>query len=1237
MADFNDYVQSNTSKVGPAPSTGSGTTLDQQRRQDFGDYSNVSPKDLKASLRAAKAPQLSEVEKHERFTRAAQGALEATLDGGSTEEVNASANANWTEYNKAPRFHRSVETAPVIENTDQTQGLKELRQAQRANERWLKLRSDVGVGDMAGAAWQEMSGTAAAVRAVIDQWNGARDFKPDPMFDPLEGRENWGANRPLDEQEWIADSSSAEERMWKLGRLNQQRENFETLGAHGAGAATFFSLGAGILDPVGWVAGMGVGKAAQLANVGTKLYGASRILAGAAEGAAGNILTEAAIQASGEHVTAADYGYAAAFGTLFGAGGAAIATRARVVHQDNVDVPGVHREADAAAHSASEQAEALREGSLNHMAGIWEEAQRRAGPDADQTLLKETARVVEQERMRAFTEASVRPLGDSERLAPDIDMLAGQNAEGTGDIAGGLTQGVNKAFAPQEVRDAVGSKYGISADTMPDNADRLWTTEMFHRAEQNAPQFDEDRLNVMSKLLPKKLQATGMILARSEHPLLRWWAANMLEMPTRAAGARTTAAVEHAIREREYSAFIARDNEFYAAWRNQNGGSAIKDVFLKTGHYSEFQRMVSDARRARAMGQELDLHPTIKKAADNWDEAYERLRVDQQKSKTLGSENLPDSSRGYFARSVSAKWLIANPAKQGAFRKAIEKQLFEQWKDFDNGAKYAKETAARYVDRAIREAHGGGDVPINMHDKHAAAGLRDALAQGTNLSKDDIEKYLDRISRGGAQHTRGRLDLDLGETAIGDDGVEFKLSDAFVNDQAALFRSQARRVNGEVTLARRGILGDRGIRVMRDAIMLRHADGKSLSPAELEAFDQTVAEFMGRPFGKSVPALDTLRIWTMVSKLGQAVVPQLAETGNMAATLGVGAAMRFTKDLPRLVQDVRKGRDSELLKSLEIPGGRLGDEHQAVMPWQDIDEIEVAGRDAPSVLGRALRGASNAQALVTGFRYLHAAQVRGASEQIILKALRYTREGSNDAAMKSMGFSDELREAVRKELPNIAEFDADGNVTKLDIRSSTDPQAMLAFQQVVERGAKQIIQGTFIGERGAFMHDSFLRLLTQFRSFSLTSMDKQFSRVRADQGTAKALGLLLGQMSFAIPIHLGRVSLNAASMADDRRQEYLETQLAPGMLARATLNYASLGGLMGDIVDAGAAAAGLEMSGARTGQSSFSSNIPAVGAVDGAARAITNRDLSGMVKALPGGNTMFLTPVANGLHALQND
>ncbi|MCL5460343.1 hypothetical protein M3M33_17025, partial [Loigolactobacillus coryniformis] len=56
----------------------------------------------------------------------------------------------------------------------------------------------------------------------------------------------------------------------------------------------------------------------------------------------------------------------------------------------------------------------------------------------------------------------------------------------------------------------------------------------------------------------------------------------------------------------------------------------------------------------------------------------------------------------------------------------------------------------------------------------------------------------------------------------------------------------------------------------------------------------------------------------------------------------------------------------------------------------------------------------------------------------------------------------------------------------------TDPVARNATIQAVWRGTNQIIQGTYIGERGKWAHDGWQQLLTQFRTFSLVSMEKQW-------------------------------------------------------------------------------------------------------------------------------------------------
>ena len=83
------------------------------------------------------------------------------------------------------------------------------------------------------------------------------------------------------------------------------------------------------------------------------------------------------------------------------------------------------------------------------------------------------------------------------------------------------------------------------------------------------------------------------------------------------------------------------------------------------------------------------------------------------------------------------------------------------------------------------------------------------------------------------------------------------------------------------------------------------------------------------------------------------------------------------------------------------------------------------------------------------------------------------------------------------------------------------------------------------------------------------------------------------------------------------------------MLARAVLNYTALGGMSGDVLDAGASLTGLEASGVRSGSGSPLGNIPSLGYIESGVKAVTQRDAREAIRMLPGGNLPFLTPVVN--------
>lgn len=779
---------------------------------------------------------------------------------------------------------------------------------------------------------------------------------------------------------------------------------------------------------------------------------------------------------------------------------------------------------------------------------------------------------------------------------------------------------------PKAEREAVGNSWGIDDQLVESSVDRAMLSEMAARSERWAAENPTDAARVDSILAKMPfLASTGLQLAKSEHPTARMIAGLLLENTTGAVGRGRTAALDKNMLQRQYDEYLARAEDHYTSWRNRNNGNLFTDTM--SGELRDrFQREVSQEIRSREDGaapRESD--PDVRAYVDQLEAGYDRMRVDQQRRNTVGAARLGDSSRGYSPRSISAKWArSATPEQRRALSKEFSDQLEEQWGD----RAFADKIATSYVERARLEAGGGVPVPSNLYSDEANEILRDVM-RAAGVSDEEVSKLLGKFSRGGASHTKKRLELDLDAVVRTENGDEFRVADAFEHDQAKLYQNYARRTSGEVALTNFGVYGQRGLQQLRRLMADFGPTGKPATIEEIRAFDQIAAEFYGVPLaGTNNKALGNLRLVGSMSMLGGMSFNQLAEFSNAIPLLGLGGALKQVSMLPRLIGDVVKGRKSPILDSIELVGGPIGHDQRVVFPYQDLDDTQVWGAADLNAFDRILRAGAQALPWLNGFHYVHSAQVRGIAEQIVHKSMKYIRTGDENAALASMGMNAQLRTRMARDLDNIATFDAQGNLVALDLTKATDPEAMSEFVQTVHRGSKQIIQGTYIGETGKWAHDDLLRILTQFRTFSITSMEKQWTRQRADQGTIKAMGLLLGTMSLALPIHLARVNLNAQGRED--KDEYLERQLQPAMLARNLLNYSSISGGLGDIIDAGAALTGTQVSGGRTGaQTAATDAIPAISYVNGLVGAIKERDPRELLRALPYGNLPYLVPLMN--------
>lgn len=503
---------------------------------------------------------------------------------------------------------------------------------------------------------------------------------------------------------------------------------------------------------------------------------------------------------------------------------------------------------------------------------------------------------------------------------------------------------------------------------------------------------------------------------------------------------------------------------------------------------------------------------------------------------------------------------------------------------------------------------------------------------------------LARYKKAAPGHTKQRLKLDLRQQFTNDDGSTFTLLDLFETDQLNLLKQQAQRVSGEVALNQYGIQGRPGLTLLRNALQFGDTGSKT-TQKELGAFDQVASEMLGDPFGDyGGPWLNRALQATSLSRLGGMGFTQLGEYLNFATGVGVGKMLEKIGSLGRLRNEALKlarGEkvDNSIIGSLEKMGGfGFGtDAYRVIMPYADKStDFSVHGAQTAQLGDRLLKGGLHMQGLLSGWRAIHAAQQRGAAEAITAKALEYIRVGRNDKALDDMGIGPDLRAKLKAELGSIATFRG-SRLETLDITKLENPETANEFIQAVIRGSNQIIQGTFIGETGKWAHAGWLKMLTQFRTFSITSVEKQWGRQRANHGVTKATMILMGSMSAAAPIYIAR--MYAQSIGREDQQEWLEQRLRPEAIARATLNYVAMSGLLPDFLDGLSAVTGVgKVTGGRQGGTTeFAGTVvaPAVGMVDDVWRGLQNAkegtDPHELVKALPFSKLPFLLPAINAI------
>lgn len=809
-----------------------------------------------------------------------------------------------------------------------------------------------------------------------------------------------------------------------------------------------------------------------------------------------------------------------------------------------------------------------------------------------------------------------------------------------------IDSGIDIGNYRMDVRDPVVANHGLEnvpTDTPQKAAEARFIRNLYARAEDWAATnpIDETRLNSLTDNGLFNVASTGLLMLKSKNPVVRMLASELVESASGATQRQSTAAIAKHMLERQYMGNTINDIQtFYQSWRATVGGNAIGDL-TNGQNWQHFNRMVAEeleGRRAGATRVESPLQ--VVQAADVMQNAYERMRVSQVNERTLGWGALPETSVGYMPHKMSPERVRNMTNDQSRVLHQAMADQFVLIEGFDRP--FSEQLAENYIDRIRHRSLGGHDAPMNLRQPGAADVVQDAL-NAMGMTQDEIRAAMARYRRGAAGHTKRRLDLDLTLEHTAEDGSTFRLMDLFETDQLRLARSQAGRVSGEVALARHGIMGQPGLALARRAMEFG-SDAEKVGTKELEAFDQVAAEFMSQPFGTATGLWASRAMQaTSLARLGGMGFTQFAEYINGIAHVGVAKTFSAIAGMPRLISEARalaRGErvDNSIIGSIEHAGGaEFGtDAYKMVFPFDNPEmQYQTYGKDTVTMADRLLRGGTHLQGKLSFWRAIHAAQSRGMAEQIVHKAAKMIRDGGSDRALADMGIDTFLASRLRTDLDSIARFEGN-NLVEFNISRARDPVAASDFIQAVHRGAAQIIQGTFIGETGRWAHNDLLKLVTQFRTYSITSVEKQWARQVGNHGLAATFGILMGSIVMAAPVYIARTVAAAQGRKD--KEAYLDKQLTLFNIAKASLNYVALSGLSKDFIDGLETVTGTATTGARAGTASkFVGNViaPSLGLADdlwaGIQNTKTGTNPHDLLKAAPFSRLPWMIPVINGL------
>lgn len=559
-------------------------------------------------------------------------------------------------------------------------------------------------------------------------------------------------------------------------------------------------------------------------------------------------------------------------------------------------------------------------------------------------------------------------------------------------------------------------------------------------------------------------------------------------------------------------------------------------------------------------GANPDASAPVKRTGDRVASLLNDLREQAQKAGVKGFETLAENDR-YLPR----LWNHAEVNRLNAvYKTARMDALFT--KAFKAAAPGVDDATAQLIGKGfnnrLRRLGAGMDTELLNGVRLDDVGQLREILQEAGADSDTITSTMQQVERalterqsgkGLPTQARHRLSLDVHQKFdIWNEGTQrmdqVSLSDMLERNAESLFLRYLHPMAGRIALAKAGFKSEgdfnTAIQELLDRYRTDPKEGAKLQRGLEAARDLILGRSLDAdPASRTNAILRTLRQYNVPRMMGQVAFASVQDLGGI---LGGGYLRTTLNHVPELYGMLRRSADGtlkgELADELESVLG-LGAEHLNNMVYSHTDGLgpaasaEWAGSRLEARFDRFLAGSEHvarqlgrATSLTSGMAGLQNFLQRLTTQSIVQRMMdsaagkvRYSQE-----QLAFLGMDEQMQARVWQQLRQATETTQSwlsrNKVNRLNMDKWTDLDARDAFVAAVRKEARRIIQSPDIGSTTPFMHKSWGKVLTQFRSFVIQAYDNHLlhglNMRDLDSFTAFLATTLLSTASVAVQNHM---------------------------------------------------------------------------------------------------------------------